>query len=427
MMNLMLDASLRPPAQAGDMPAAATRPAPRRHVAKARASDLAVFGGPALFDPVISTSNLVQPDIEVFLRYSRRFYAEHRFTNDGPLVRELEQRLARFHGARHCIATSNGFWALVMAMRCLALPGRSEVVMPSLTYRRLADIAAWVGLTPHFCEVDADSLAISPTAAAACINERTALLLAVHPIVNCCDAVALEAVAREHGVPLLFDSVESVYETVAGRKVGSFGGAECFSMHASKLVNGFEGGYITTNDSDLARRLALMRGFGFDGPDRIEGLGINAKLNEVHAAMALAGLDDLEAQVLRNRARYLAYQRELAGLDGLRLLEFDESQRTSYKTVVVELTDAWPLSREQTLAVLNLEGALARAYYAPPLHQKRCDYPVIAPALPVTDRLSQRFMLLPCGHQVTHADITAVARLLRFVAREADTIRSRLS
>lgn len=424
-MTAILDPGLAGTPAVAD--AAPARTARRRHAGKLRPTDLAVLGGPVLFDPVISTSNLVRPDIEVFLAYSRRFYAEHRFTNDGPLVRELEQRLARFHGVRHCIATSNGFWALVMAMRCLALPGRTEVVMPSLTYRRLADIAAWVGLTPHFCEVDEATLAISPAAAAASINERTALLLAVHPIVNCCDAVALEAVAREHEVPLLFDAVESVYETVAGRKVGSFGRAECFSMHASKLVNGFEGGYITTDDSELARRLALMRGFGFDGPDRIEGLGLNAKLNEVHAAMALAGLDDLEAQVLRNRARYLTYQRELADIEGLRLLEFDESQRTSYKTIVVELTDAWPLTRAQTLAVLNGEGALARAYYSPPLHHKRCDYPVIAPPLPLTDRLSQRFMLLPCGHQVTHADIAALADLLRFVARHADTLRTRLS
>lgn len=418
-----------PIADAQPAPAALFRldsgPMPLHTPVKHGIEQLAAFGGPALWDTPISTSNLVRPDIEVFLAYSRIFHAQHRYTNDGPLVKQLEKRLAALHRTKHCIATSNGFWALVMAMKCLALPGRSEVVMPSLTYRRLADIVAWVGLVPHFCEVDEQSLAISPAAAARCMNERTALLLGVHPIVNTCDAPGLERVAREHGVPLLFDAVESVYETIGGRKVGSFGAAECFSLHASKLVNGFEGGYITTDDDALARRLSTMRGFGFFGPDNTEGLGINAKLNEMHAAMTLAGLDDLEAQVQRNRRRYRAYQQELATVQGLRLLPFDETERTSYKTVVVELTEDWPLSRAQTLEILNREGALARAYYWPALHRKPTRYPTIAPALPLTQQLAERFMLLPCGHRVDEHDIAELAELLRFIAREAHAIQRR--
>src|SRR5690606_1129933 len=95
------------------------------------------------------------------------------------------------------------------------------------------------------------------------LGAETALIMAVHPIINCCDATGLEALSLETGVPLMFDAVESVYERIDHRKVGSFGRAECFSMHASKLLNGFEGGYVTTNDTELANRLALMRGFGF--------------------------------------------------------------------------------------------------------------------------------------------------------------------
>ena len=397
------------------------------HPLKVRTSDLALFGGVPLFDPPVSTSNLVRPDIERFLAYSRTFHDAQRYTNDGPLVKQLERRLAEFHGTRHCIATANGFWALAMAIRCLALPGRREVVMPSLTYRRLADIVAWCGLVPRFCEVDAATLAISPRHAAACINADTALILGVHPIVNCCDAAGLEALSVASGVPLLFDTVESVYESVQGRKTGSFGRAECFSMHASKLINGFEGGYITTDDADLAHRLATMRGFGFFGQDNVEGLGLNAKLNEIHAAMALAGLDDLEAQVLRNLARYRCYQRELARLPGLRLLAFDESERCSFKTIVVELLDHWPLSRADTLVVLNREQALARAYYAPPLHRKAVQYETVPAVLPLTDRLAERFMLLPCGHLVNEDDIVAVVALLRAIHVLAADIQGRLA
>jgi dTDP-4-amino-4,6-dideoxygalactose transaminase len=104
---------------------------------------------------------------------------------------------------------------------------------------------------------------------------------------------------------------------------------------------------------------------------------MNAKLNEIHAAMALAGLDDLEEQVARNRQTYYLYQRLLAGIPGIRLLEFNESYQTSYKNIVVELLDSWPLTRAATLKILNAEKILARAYYAPPLHRKKMAYPFV--------------------------------------------------
>jgi len=388
-------------------------------------TDLALFGGPPLFDEVRSTSNLVRPDIDKFLAYSRIFFDQHRYTNDGPLVKMLEQRLAAFHGTQYCISFCSGFWALALTMKCLALPGKTEIVMPSLTYRRMSDLAAWVGLTPHYCDSDPTTLAPTAAQVAACINERTALLLGVHPIVNTCDVAGLEALAAETGLPLLFDSVESVFESYRGKKIGGFGRAECFSMHASKLVNAFEAGYVTTNDAELAAKLARMRGFGFYGQDNVEELGMNAKLNEIHAAMALAGLDDLADQVERNRARYRAYQAVLPAVPGVRLLAFDEQEQTSFKTIIIELCDDWPLSRAETLALLHAEKILARPYYSPPLHKKKTSYATIAGPLPLTEALAERFMLLPCGHFVSEADIAQVAELLRFMAANAAEIKRR--
>lgn len=393
---------------------------------KQTVADLASFGGASLFEEIRSTSNLVRPDIEKFLGYSKIFFDQHRYTNDGPLVKLLEQRLAAFHGARHCISFCNGFWALVLTMKCLALPGKMEVVMPSLTYRRMADLAAWAGLTPHYCEVDVGSLAISPEHAAACINSNTALLLGVHPIVNTCDVQGLEELSARSGVPLLFDSVESNYESYRGKKIGGFGRAECFSMHASKLINGFEAGYVTTDDEELAAKLARMRGFGFFGQDNVEVLGMNAKLNEVHAAMALAGLDDLLDQVNRNRVRYRAYQDALADIAGIRLLQFDETEQTSFKTIVIELLPDWKLSRAATLKLLHAEKILARPYYSPALHQKTTSYATIFDALPITEALAERFMLMPCGHFVTEDDVRQTATLMRFLDAHAGEIKSRM-
>lgn len=394
---------------------------------KSNIEELALFGGVRMFSTPKPTSNLVRPDFEQFLGYSRVFFERHQYTNDGALVKQLEHRLAAFHQTEFCVAFCSGFWALALTIRDLAIKGRTEIVMPSFTYRRMADIAAWTRLKPHFCDVEEDTLANSAATVRPCINENTALIMGVHPIVNFCDIDGMVELAKEKNIPLLFDSVESVYESYAGRKIGCFGAAEIFSLGASKMVNGFEGGYLTTNDAQLAERLALARGFGFKGQDNVAVPGgLNAKLNEIHAAMALASLDDLEDQVERNRQRYLTYKRLLAPLKGIRLLEFDESHHPGYKNIVIEILDDWPLSRADTVSILNAEMILARAYYTPPLHRKRMAYPHVPVELPVTDRLAERYVLPPCGHLVSNEDIAEIVGLLSFISANAAAIKSRL-
>lgn len=394
---------------------------------KTDVGSLAVFGGAPIFKIPRSTSNLLQPDVEKFLEYSRQFYAAGQYTNNGPVARLLEQRLAAFHGVEHCLVFASGFWAIALAMRCLALEGRDEVIMPSLTYRRMADIAAWLPLKPHYCEVDPKTLAMTPETVAACITDKTALILGTHPIVNCCDAKGLEDLGKAHGIPVLFDSVESVYEALPDGRIGGFGEAECFSLHACKLLNGFGGGYLTSNNTDLIRKLASLRTFGFTAPDTvgIEG-GLNAKLNEMHAAMTLASLDDLEEQIVLNKERYDVYKDVLGDLSGVRLIAFDEQHQSGFKNIVVELTEDWPLPRDATLQLLNAENILARAHYAPPLHIKAAHISHVAPALSATEQLAERFVNMPCGQRTSVQDIEQIVEVMRFLAQHADTILARL-
>lgn len=394
---------------------------------KVTIEDLAIFDGQSLFEQPKSTSSLSRPDFQNFMDYSKEFFSAGHYTNNGPLVRQLERRLASFHQAEHCITFCSGFWALALAISTMKIQKRSEVIMPSLTYRRMADIAAWVGLTPRFCEVDENTLSLSAATVEPCINENTAIILAVHPIVNCCEVQQLIELGKEKNIPVLFDSVESVYEAVPSGKVGGIGEAEVFSMHASKLLNGFEGGYITTNDTGLADKLRMLRTFGFQGQDNCAINGaLNAKLNEIHAAMALANLDDIERLVKDNKKRYQVYEKGLSGLEGIRLLEFDQAFPTSYKNIVAELLDDWPLSRDLTVSILNAENILARAYYSPPLHKKQMAYSHIPTELPVTERLSEKFLLLPCGDLVTAEDILEVIELLKLINKNGSEILKRL-
>lgn len=394
---------------------------------KHTSSDLAIFGGDVTFAPPRSIGSLANPDPAKVLRYGRLFYERHWYSNNGPVNRLLEERLAEWHQTARCVTFASAFWGLSLAIRDLALPGRSEVVMPSLTYRRMGEIVASAGMIPHYCDIDPDTLAQSAATTRACLNDETALILGAHPTVNCCDAEGLERLSVECGVPVLFDSVESAFETTNGRRVGTFGRAEGFSLHATKLINGFEGGYLVSDDFDLADRLKLMRGFGIPEEDEVICFGMNAKLNEIHAAMAMASMDDLDGLVARNRERYLTYRSSLESVEGLSLRLFDEDDQTSFKNILVHVDEAWPLSRDDTLAVLQAEGALARPYYSPALHVHPAGFVTRFGALPVAERVSREYMLMPCGEQMSLRDVEVLAELLRFTAAHAAEIRKRLS
>ncbi len=383
--------------------------------------DLALFGGPKLFTKPVSTSNLVKPDLDGFLNLLKPALTRE---GEESLVHTLEQELAEFHQVAHCVSVCSGFWALVLAIKAIAKPGKTEVIMPSLTYRRLADVVAWTGLIPRFCEVDPGNLAISASTASEHISPNTALIIGVHPIVNCCDAFGLEELGAAHDIPVLFDGVESVYETLRGKKVGGFGRAECFSFHASKLINGFEGGYITTQDAQLAADLRELRsGQALELPASKQ---MPVGLAAVHAAMALQSLREVHQGVLHNREIYRHYQMQLAKLPGLKLLGFNEAEQTSFKNIVVKLEDEWHLPRNMTIELLNAEGILSRAYYDPPLHQKKMAYPHIRTALAFTETAAKQYMLMPCGYQVSTSDVERVIDLLVWVNAHAEPIRARM-
>ncbi len=389
--------------------------------------DLALFGGQPAFDKARSISNLLRPDIEHFLDYSKTIYTTKQLTDNGALVQQMEDRFAQLHGTRHCVAFCSGFMALQVAMQVCALPDKSEVVMPSLTYRRMADIAAWAGLIPHFCDVDVVALGMTARTAARAVNENTALILGTHPITNLCDIDGLEALSHEHNIPLLFDAVEAAYAEHNGKTVGGFGRAEAFSLHASKLLNGFEGGYITTNDDALAEELRCVCNFGVDEAGNIARLGLNAKLNELHAAMALACLDVFPEHISENRARHNAWQHVLADLPSLTLLLYSDMEPRGYKNVLVRCEDSCPLPREKTLRVLHAENMLARPYYNPPLHKLPRTFPTVCSTdLSVTEEATTQYMLLPSGDHVSVEDIIVMGKILIFVQEHAEEINRRI-
>ncbi len=390
--------------------------------------NLAIISGDPVFKTPRSTSNLVKPDKQNFLNYVRQVYGEHSTLSGlNSLTGQLEERLAVEHGSKHCITMVSGLWGIVMTMNALRLEGKNEVIMPSFTYRRMAHMAAWLDMVPHFCDVDYETQSVRASDMESCINDNTGLLLAPHPIVNLCDIDSLLELSKKTGIPILFDSVEASFAEHKGKKIGSFGNAECFSLHASKFLNGCEGAYITTNDDKLAHKLSLIRNNGVNEKTHmLESFGMDGKLIELHSAMTLASLDDKDAQIERNKERFLKYKTELKGVKGLTLLEYSMQEKRGFKNIIVKLEKEWPVSRELTIKILQAENMVVRPYYYPPLHLKEKGMKTIIGDLTNTEILKEEFMLLPCGEFVSLEDIEIVVKYLKYICDNGSAIAKQL-
>ncbi|MCW2308634.1 aminotransferase class I/II-fold pyridoxal phosphate-dependent enzyme [Rhodobium gokarnense] len=409
---------------------------------KAKLDDLAAFGGPPLFDrtqprPI---GQLAKPSSTAFSRYVDTIYEERRWSNNGALVRTLEHRLAEYHGVEHCVTFANASLAIVALLKSVALPTAREIILPAFTYVGLPHIIVWSGYQPRFCDIDERTQSLSPSAVEAAVTEETAAILAVHQVNAPCDHEWFADFSSRTGVPVVYDSVHALGCSLPdGTPIGGLGEAEVFSLHATKILNGFEGGYITTNNPDLAHTLKSLRNFGYTTEISTDAIGLNGKLNEVHAAMALASLEQVDTVIAENEERFLKYRNAFHDIEGLSFVPYEDSYKAkNYEFALLEIDENWPLERDTIVSLLRAENALARAYYNEPLYRYD-DYPevgscsapnvprnVVMPFMPVTDKLARRIIQMPVGGHVATTDIEGLADFFRFVRENAQDIRMRL-
>jgi dTDP-4-amino-4,6-dideoxygalactose transaminase len=389
--------------------------------------ELAILGGPPAFGEVLHVGRPNIGDRERFLARVNDILDRRWFTNDGPVLKEFEERIAARAGVRHCIATCNATVALEIAIHALGFTG--EVILPSYTFIATAHALQRQGITPVFADMDPDTYNISPGVIERLMTPRTSGIIGVHVFGRPCDTTALQAIADRRGIPVMYDAAHAIGCSHGGRPIGSFGACEVFSFHATKFLNAFEGGAIVTDDDALAARMRLMRNFGFDAYDHVIYLGTNGKMTEVCAAMGLTSLEAMESIVAMNRKNYDAYRNGLS-IQGLSVIDYDATEHNNYQYVVVELDPAVaPLNRDEVVAVLHAENVLARKYFWPGCHRMepyRSLYPNAALLLAETERVSSRIVVLPTGQALTVEAVGAVCEIVMSALRQHEAVRRAL-
>ncbi len=388
-------------------------------------TDLALFGGtPAFYEKLhVGRPNHINR-IDLFDRMNQ-LLDRNWLTNNGPFVKELEQKIVDYTGVRHCIAMSNATIALEITIRGLDLEG--EVIVPSMTFIATAHSLQWQKITPVFCDIDPRTLCIDPERVEQMITPKTTGIIGVNLFGRPCAVDELDDIARRHNLKLIFDSAHAFGCTYKGKMIGGFGNAEIFSFHATKFFNTAEGGAVLTNDDELAQKIRLMKNFGFADRDKVIYIGTNGKMSELSAAVGLTNFDYLEQTMQKNRENYLAYKKELQNIPGVTLLPYTQKEKSNYQYIVLLIDEQkTKISRDDLLSILTAENVLARRYFYPGCHRMepyKSHFPHAGLLLPNTEKIVDSVLSLPTGTSVNRLQIQQICDILRFSIKNGKEIR----
>ncbi|MGY1739557.1 MULTISPECIES: DegT/DnrJ/EryC1/StrS family aminotransferase [unclassified Blastococcus] len=379
----------------------------------------AAVGGTPAFPDGLPLVRPTIPDVPALTRRLGDVLASGMLTN-GPLVRELEERVAERCGVPHVVAVASCTTGLMLTYQALGVTGR--VLMPSFTFAASAHAVVWAGAEPLFAEVDADTMTLDPAAAVGLVGDAAAIS-ATHVYGRPCEVEALEELAGRAGLPLVYDAAHALGSRRRGRPVGGFGTAEVFSLSPTKVAVAGEGGLVTTHDAALAEAVRLGRDYGNPGDYDCRFPGLNARMSELHAAVALASLDGLDERIAHRNDLVATFRAATAGLPGLSFQQVDDRDVSTYKdlTLVVD-PERFGLDAASLGRALRLEGADTRRYYWPPIHRQQAYASVpLGRELPITDRLAARVLTPPLYSHMTTDQVERLAdAVVRIQAHAGD-------
>ena len=350
------------------------------------------------------------PPLEEYVEYLKGIWDRNQLTNQGPLVCELEQKLQDHHQIDmpvHCV--TNGGLGLQIILKALDVKG--EVITTPFSYIATASCPLWEGCTVKFADIEPDHLTIDPAAVEAAIGPDTEAILATHVFGNPCDCDALEAIASKHGLALIFDAAHAFGVRYKGKSILEYGDASMVSLHATKLMHAVEGGFVVAKDPAVAEKVEWMRRFGHKNYEEFHGVGINAKMSELHAAMGLCNLKYIGEIIERRKAVCDTYGRALSSMNTVEVMPFAYRQQASqnYSYYPVIYTSENLLLR--ALKRFNEADIYPRRYFHPSLDVIPGMDSVAPPA--VAKNMAGRVLCLPLSEAMSATDVEMITKHLR--------------
>jgi dTDP-4-amino-4,6-dideoxygalactose transaminase len=335
--------------------------------------------------PIYVTKSFLPPR-EEFDAWLDKIYESNVLTNNGPIHKELEETLRARFNVPYLRLMANGTLALQLAIRALGVKGK--VITTPFSYVATTSAILWEGCEPVFVDIDPKTCCIDPNLIESAITPDTTAILATHVYGIPCDVEAIDAIAKKHGLKVIYDAAHAFDVQYKGRSVLTYGDASTLSFHATKLFHTVEGGAVVLHNEHSDRELRLLRSFGHIGDDHFS-LGMNAKMSEVHAAMGMAVLPHLPTCIEERKRLYHVYA-DLLAVTAVGILPELRSTTYNYAYFPIFLEDA--MIRDRVQSSLIERGIVPRRYFYPSLN--RLPY-VKQVAMPVSEQMAETVLSLP--------------------------------
>ena len=354
------------------------------------------------------------PPLPEFIPYLEEIRTTKVLTNTGPFHQQLERALCDYLGVEHLALFSNGTLGLVTALQALRVTG--EVITTPYSFVATAHSLLWNGIKPVFVDVHPDTLNLDPARIEAAITPQTAAIMPVHCYGHPCDVDAIQRIADNYNLKVIYDAAHAFGVQDAGGSVLRHGDLSVLSFHATKVFNTFEGGAIICPDAKTKLRIDQLKNFGFVDETTVVAPGINGKMSEINAAFGMLQLRHVGEALTKRKSIDTAYREALKDVSGIRCLQDAGEQVANYSYFPILVEADYPLSRDALYQKLKDNNIYARRYFYPLI----TDFPMYRgmPSahrenLPVASAAAQKVICLPIYPDLAPENIDRIVLILR--------------
>ncbi|MBE5906326.1 MAG: DegT/DnrJ/EryC1/StrS family aminotransferase [Lachnospiraceae bacterium] len=354
------------------------------------------------------------PPMEEYMEMVKDIWKSRYLTNWGKYVRQFMEELKAYFGMEYCMPMCNGHMALEMVLQAMELHG--EIITTPFTFASTTHAIVRSGCTPVFCDIKESDGTIDEEKIEALITEKTVAILPVHVYGFPCNVERIEAIAKKHGLKVIYDAAHAFGMTVGGKSIATYGDASMFSFHATKAFHTIEGGCVALHDKEEALRVYQLSNFGIMNEEEVAFVGANAKMNEFEAAMGLCNLKHFEEYRTGRKEAYDIYRTELSGIPGVRMLTAYREDVVSNYAYCPVLFDAQTLgvTRDDVKKHLEEHNVFTRKYFYPLTNSFDCYKEAgFQGKTPVAERVASQVLTLPLYSDLAETDVFRICELIK--------------
>jgi len=354
------------------------------------------------------------PSYEEYCEEIKELWDTHWLTNMGCKHKELQKSLEEYFDIDHVTLYTNGHLALENMIAALNLPKGGEVITTPFTFASTTHAIVRNGLVPIFCDINDTDYTIDVSKIEGLITEKTVAIVPVHVYGNMCDVEEIARIADKYGLKVIYDAAHAFGVKYKGVSSACFGDASMFSFHATKVFNTIEGGCVCYKNDKWIKLLNDMKNFGINGPESVEYVGGNAKMNEFQAAMGICNLRHIEEEIAKRKIVVDRYMSRLSGIEGIKLMKPQEYVDSNYAYFPV-VFDGYKYTRNEVFERLAVEDIGARKYFYPLTNTYECyrNYPSAdVNKTPVAQHVSLRVLTLPLYSDLSLEEVDRICDII---------------